>query len=104
MPIKGEYTWTEKSDCLVVRVPLKGVSPKKVDIFCTENILKVNFVPYLVDILLHASVDSLKHKAIVKEGYLEIKLLKKVPGLWGVLECQVDAKDELVEKRTGARH
>jgi hypothetical protein len=33
MPIKGNYTWTEKKDSLKIAIPLKGVSPNKVDIF-----------------------------------------------------------------------
>jgi hypothetical protein len=33
MPLKGEYTWTEKKDQLKISIPLKGVAPSKVDIF-----------------------------------------------------------------------
>ncbi len=33
MPLKGEYSWTEKRDQIKVIIPLKGVSASKVDIF-----------------------------------------------------------------------
>lgn len=33
MPLRAEYSWTEKLDQLILVVPLKGVSAKKVDIF-----------------------------------------------------------------------
>ena len=41
MPIKGAYTWTEKSDSLLVSVPLKGVSAKIVDIVVSASTIKV---------------------------------------------------------------
>jgi hypothetical protein len=33
MPIKGEYSCTEQKDQLKLVIPLKGVSPSKIDIF-----------------------------------------------------------------------
>jgi dyslexia susceptibility 1 candidate gene 1 protein len=99
MPVTGQYAWTEKADHVVVKVFLKGVSPKKVDIFCTENILKVNYAPYLVDILLFSTIDPLKHKAVVKEGVLEVKLFKKVPAIWGFLELQETSEEQAIEMR-----
>lgn len=33
MPIKADYTWTEKKDTVKVVIPLKGVSASKVDVF-----------------------------------------------------------------------
>ena len=44
MPIKGAYTWSEKSDSLLVSVPLKGVSAKLVDIVVSATTVKVG--PY----------------------------------------------------------
>lgn len=41
MPIKGAYTWSEKSDSLLVSVPLKGVSAKLVDIVVSASTVKV---------------------------------------------------------------
>ncbi len=95
MPIKGNYEWQEKSDKVILSVPLKGVSPKQIDIFCTEEILKINYSPYIIDILLAHKIDSLKHKAVVKNGVLEITLLKQVNQIWGTLE---DTED-VIEKR-----
>ena len=78
MPITGEYNWSEKRDRVLVSVPLKGTSPSKVDIYVTSNTLKVNYSPYLLDLVLKGRVDSVKHKATVKEGVLIITLLKEV--------------------------
>jgi hypothetical protein len=32
MPLQGNYNWSDKRDHLIVEIPLKGVSPSKVDI------------------------------------------------------------------------
>ena len=93
MPIKGVYSWTESSDQLLISIHLKGVSPKKVDIFCTENILKVNYSPYIVDILLYSAIDPLKNKAKVKEGILNITLFKRDSIKWGILENQNEGNE-----------
>jgi dyslexia susceptibility 1 candidate gene 1 protein len=92
MPIIGTYTWTEKKDLIKVIVPLKGTSPNKVDILVTSKTLKVNFSPYIVDIVLHSTIDAIKHKATVKEGNLQITLYKtdNSLGLWGILERKDD--------------
>ena len=76
MPITGEYSWSEKKDRVLVSVPLKGTSPSKVDIYVTRNTLKVNYSPYLLDLVLKRGVNSVKHKATVKEGVLVITLFK----------------------------
>lgn len=33
MPLKGQFEWDEKKDHFVLRIPLKGVAPSKVDVF-----------------------------------------------------------------------
>ncbi len=97
MPITGEYSWSEKRDRVLVSVPLKGTSPGKVDIYVTSNTLKVNYNPYLLDLVLKGRVDSVKHKATVKEGVLIITLLKEATGTWGGLLSDVNDKTALQE-------
>ena len=94
MPLQGSYTWTEKRDSLKVILPLKGVNPSKVDIFVTQSTLKVNYQPYLIDVVLHGQIDPVKHKASVKDGNLQITLFKaqSSQGLWGRFD--LDATDK----------
>lgn len=94
MPITGLYTWTEKIDIVKIFIPLKGSSPKNVDIFVTSSTLKVNFSPYIVDILLFSTIDPLKHKATVKDGSLHVTIYKAAvsKGLWGELEIKTEDK------------
>ena len=61
MPLTGQYTFAETESALTIAIPLKGVSPKKVDIFCAEGLLKVNYAPYLIDILLLKKIDPRRH-------------------------------------------
>lgn len=43
MPILvKDYTWEESEETVRVTVPLKGVKPTKVDIFSTEEYIKVH--------------------------------------------------------------
>jgi dyslexia susceptibility 1 candidate gene 1 protein len=83
MPITGKYTWSEKKDTIKVIIPLKGVSISSVDIFVTLSTLKVNYSPYIIDIITKNEIDPIKHKATVKDGNLNVTLYKVIPGLWG---------------------
>lgn len=110
MPIKADYTWNEKKDSVKILIPLKGVSPAKVDILgkfiiyysylmylmlfiiVSGRTLKVNFNPYILDLLLYQEVDSLKHRATVKDGILQITLFKKLESIWGIVELEEDTQ------------
>lgn len=65
----------------------------------SSNILKVNYSPYLVDLVLHGEVDSFKHKAAVKDGVLNITLMKKDAQIWNKLEEEVDKHTLMVKKQ-----
>jgi hypothetical protein len=94
MPLTPSYTWKDLHEKVVVRIPTKGVDPKKIDIdgnyspsiqpsadlslisyavcllFCrfvvTSRTLKVNMAPYLLDLVLNQEINPIKHKASVK--------------------------------------
>ena len=103
MPLEGSYNFTEKSDKLVLQVPLKGCAPSKVDIFVTSTTLKINFSPYLIDLVLRGAVDPVKHKAAVKDGVLQVTLLKANPGTtWGSLIADIADKKDLLAARQAA--
>ena len=49
MPIAvKDYTWQENESTVYIKVPLKGVKSQRVDIFSTENYLKVLLLRLLV--------------------------------------------------------
>eukprot|EP01036_Dinobryon_divergens_P008309 gene8309-11093_t len=98
MPITGSYEYSEKNDRVKISIPLKGASPAKVDIFVTTSTLKVNYAPYLLDIILKGKIDAVRHKASVKDGILNITLFKIENALWGNLEAIVE-DDEAIRIR-----
>lgn len=63
--------------------------------------LKVNFSPYLLDIVLLKEIDPIKHKATVKDGVLQITLYKKESELWGTLVIE-GSKEEIEGARKEA--
>ena len=62
----------------------------------TATTFKVNFSPYIIDVVLCGSIDPIKHKATVKGGVLSVKLFKAAPigALWGKFHViEVDSHD-----------
>ena len=98
MPLSSEYTWSETTETVTISVPLKGVSHKTVDILTLNNILKVNYKPYLLDLNLFQDIVEDKSKAVFKDGVLSIRLTKKESQLWGQL-CFIGSKSEIAARR-----
>lgn len=63
--------------------------------------LKVNFIPYLLDLILFRSIDPVRHKASVKDGVLTVTLFKKVSDPWSSLEAEGE-EEQLNEKKQRA--
>jgi len=104
MPIAGTYSWSEKNDRVILNIPLKGCSPAKVDIFCTSSTLKVNYSPYILDLVLRGPINAVKHKATVKEGVLTVTLFKAgSEGLWGTLLAS-DEDSAALRAKSAADH
>lgn len=66
----------------------------------TASTLKVNFSPYLIDIVLCGTVDSLRHKAKVRSGVLRITLFKSDDKIWGSLEAPSSVENEVMRQRS----
>ena len=104
MPIQPKYTWRECSSKVELTVPLKGASPKIVDIILCSNHLKVSWPPYLLDLPLAENIDadSAESKALVKAGTLHITLVKLEEGkTWGNLLWE-GTKEEINQRRMAA--
>ncbi|OWF47556.1 dyslexia susceptibility 1 candidate gene 1 protein homolog [Mizuhopecten yessoensis] len=80
-----DYTWDETENAVFITVPLKGVKSHNVNIFSTEEYIKVSCPPYLFECLLFAEVDDRKGVAQVGNGAVVFKIFKKEPGIWGQL-------------------
>ncbi len=104
MFVKGTYSWTQCESSIDISIPLKGTSPKLVDVLLTETYLKVSFRPFLLEIDLLHCVDDRKSKALIKDGTLLIHLIKSGSAsivTWDCLEFE-GAKQMIAERRVAA--
>eukprot|EP00750_Incisomonas_marina_P018518 INCI2991.1.p1 GENE.INCI2991.1~~INCI2991.1.p1 ORF type:complete len:749 (-),score=195.21 INCI2991.1:1721-3868(-) len=102
MPITGTFTWKQTPLYIHLAIPLKGTSPKDVDVYVSRLYVKVNFSPYLTEIdLLHPVYDeSAAQAAVVRNGELCIRLKKMQPASWPSLQVPDDMdKRERRERR-----
>ncbi|XP_013406783.1 dynein assembly factor 4, axonemal [Lingula anatina] len=101
MPIAvKDYTWEETESNVNIVVPLKGVKSHKVDIFSTEEYLKVSYPPYFFEVLLFAPVEDTKSSAQVGNGAVVFNLTKKEPVLWSQLQSpDFNNKEFMRQKR-----
>jgi len=70
----------------------------------TASTLKINYSPYILDIILSGRINPTKHKAVVKDGNLILTLVKEIEGRWNALELkQLDHEivDEIKKKSIG---
>ncbi|XP_071795119.1 dynein axonemal assembly factor 4-like [Asterias amurensis] len=104
MPIAvKDYSWDETETLVHVVVPLKGVKASKADIFSTDDYLKVNFPPYLFEVVLFEGVDDSKSAAQVGDGVITFTLQKKEAGLWNrLISINSDDKELMKSKRQAA--
>ena len=101
MPIQPNYTWRESSSTVELTVPLKGASPKSIDIILCSNHLKVSFPPYLLDLPLSHDIDaeSAESKALIEAGALRVTLVKLDQGkIWDNLLFE-GTKEEINQRR-----
>lgn len=98
MPITGEYSWIESDAHIELTIPLKGVSPKCVDVFTASSLLKVSYIPFLLDLNLFNEIDENGNRAVLKNGELNIRLKKREEGIWGRL-CFEGSKEEIRQRR-----
>uniref|UniRef100_A0A4W3GGK3 Dynein axonemal assembly factor 4 n=1 Tax=Callorhinchus milii TaxID=7868 RepID=A0A4W3GGK3_CALMI len=97
-----DHRWEQSESHVYIKVPLKGVNAAKADVFCTEEYLKVNFPPFLFEVVLFAPIDDTKSSAKIGNGVVIFTLLKKEPTMWEQLAMLEDNKEMLQKKREDA--
>ncbi|KAH9508623.1 Dynein assembly factor 4, axonemal [Bulinus truncatus] len=104
MPLSvKDYTWEETDSSLWINIPLKGVNAKKVDVFSTNEYLKVNYPPYFFECLLFAPVEKYQGSAVIDDSGIILKLTKKTPVYWNKLHsADSDNKEVMKRKRDEA--
>lgn len=86
MPIQvKDVEWTETNQFITITVPTRGAATKNIDVFSTNNYIKVNFPPYFYEVLLFEEVEDDESKATIHAGELKFNLKKKEKKMWGQL-------------------
>ena len=85
---------------MLIKIPLKGCSSKKVDVLVVETYLKVSYPPFFLELDLLGSINVQKSKAVNKNRLLCIKLVKGTSVPWGGL--MFDGAEELKLERRRA--
>ena len=101
--LRGSYTWDQTADSLMLHVPLKGSSPKSVDVFAAPLYVKVNYAPYLLQLDLAEEIEYNQGMAKVVDGVLQLTFKKKKLGMWECLEittrCPTMSKEDVKARR-----
>uniref|UniRef100_A0A8C6D3R5 Dynein axonemal assembly factor 4 n=1 Tax=Moschus moschiferus TaxID=68415 RepID=A0A8C6D3R5_MOSMO len=86
MPLQvSNYSWQQTNTAVFISVPLRGVSVRDADVFCTENYLKVNCPPFLFEVFLYAPIDDESSKAKIGNNTIVFTLHKKEAAMWETL-------------------
>jgi dyslexia susceptibility 1 candidate gene 1 protein len=98
MPISVPYSWSQTASRVEVVIPLKGSSPKCLDVFLTPAYLKASFHPYLVQLDLPGSINVEASKAVVRDGEVRLTLVKEEAGCEWESVC-LERSKEVLERR-----
>ncbi|XP_064341651.1 dynein axonemal assembly factor 4 isoform X2 [Camelus dromedarius] len=91
MPLQvSDYSWQQTEAAVFISVPLRGVSIRDADVFCTESYLKVNSPPFLFEVFLYAPIDDENSKAKIGNDTVVFTLYKKEAAMWETLSLSVD--------------
>ncbi|XP_012670203.2 dynein assembly factor 4, axonemal isoform X2 [Clupea harengus] len=88
--IVKDYSWTQTESKVHISVPLKGMNAKQVDIFATDEYLKVHFPPFFFEAFLFAPVYDDKSIAKIGNGVALFTLQKQKEELWDQLSNNED--------------
>uniref|UniRef100_A0AAY4EJ75 Dynein axonemal assembly factor 4 n=1 Tax=Denticeps clupeoides TaxID=299321 RepID=A0AAY4EJ75_9TELE len=92
--IVQDYKWEQTDSAVFVSVPLKGMSASQVDVFSTDEYLKVRFPPFLFEAFLFAPVEDDKSTATIKKGEMLFTLQKRSKEMWSHLTVKHGMSDK----------
>ncbi|EDQ90088.1 uncharacterized protein MONBRDRAFT_31996 [Monosiga brevicollis MX1] len=97
-----DFNWTQTDDEVHLEVPLKGVHPKKADVYTNDVFVKVNAPPFLFEVDLFAAIDDGASKAVIGNGVAVFTLVKREPATWPTLHLPAE-RAELLQRRAKAQ-
>ena len=93
MPISAEYSWSQTEETIEIQVALKGTPSRKVNVYISDLLVKVNFAPYLLQLDLYKSVTFDKSVARFdqRDGKLHLSLPKAMSSESGSMSPAVQS-------------
>ena len=64
MPITAEYKWEQTKAAVSLLVPLRGAKPNTSDVFVSAEYVKINSMPYFLELDLRNSIVPSKARAV----------------------------------------
>ncbi|XJO77113.1 hypothetical protein BDV3_001741 [Batrachochytrium dendrobatidis] len=100
MPIVvKDYSVSQNDTELFISVPLSGTSASKVDVYCNDVYIKINFPPFFFELDLESTIDSQASIASVGNGMVVFTLVKTHPGIWNTIKFQAESPKALRDRR-----
>ncbi|KAJ8323797.1 hypothetical protein O5D80_007682 [Batrachochytrium dendrobatidis] len=100
MPIVvKDYSVSQNDTELFISVPLSGTSASKVDVYCNDVYIKINFPPFFFELDLENTIDSQASIASVGNGMVVFTLVKTHPGIWNTVKFQAESPKALRDRR-----
>ncbi|XP_023669874.2 dynein axonemal assembly factor 4 [Paramormyrops kingsleyae] len=91
-----DYSWTQTPSSICLTIPLKRANPRKVDVFATDEYLKVHFPPFLLEVFFSEAIDDDTSVAKIGNGVAVLTLRKKEDRMWEQLTID-DADKEILK-------
>lgn len=98
-----QYDWSQDADSLIVNIPISSVSLKKIDVYMTDLVLKINvkennFIK-IFDFESEVDYRNRENKITYNNGVLELLIKKQQPKTWNSLVAQGLSKEEIRQRR-----
>eukprot|EP00756_Hemistasia_phaeocysticola_P016365 Hpha_TRINITY_DN15471_c5_g13::TRINITY_DN15471_c5_g13_i1::g.176766::m.176766/K19758/DYX1C1, DNAAF4; dyslexia susceptibility 1 candidate gene 1 protein len=104
MPLQPDHQFEETDTTVTVRVFLKRVSKKAIDVTVYDTFMRVSCPPHVFEADLKYAVDDLQSRHVVEEDCtVRVTMPKQTPGLvWETLAAEGLTKEERQERRAEA--
>lgn len=96
MPILvKDFTWSQTSEKLQIRIPLNPVVRENVDLFTSDCYIKAHFTPFLFEVFLLHEINNNTSKCTVKDDLIVLDLIKNQELHWECLEKSLTKEEKM---------
>ncbi|XP_039285113.1 dynein assembly factor 4, axonemal [Nilaparvata lugens] len=100
MPILiKDFTWRQTDERVIVKIPVRGPPPTKLDLFTCDNFIKLHYPPFLCEICLRDVINDDQSVCRLLKDEIELELVKSSKGQWDQLEAVLTKAEKLEVKK-----